>query len=159
MLIKKTAPLVAALAAGGVAVAVAQASTSHAASTVHVSINQSGRLGSISSKPLPPPPPPTGTPLPQAGNLTGKPGNGAIVANVASMGVGDYSGTATLFEPQGSFTGTITTNKGFNGHARVVLKITKGTGLYTGATGTVTLTWAYGSVPGQPLTVSGSITY
>ena len=159
-MIKKTSVLAAIVGAAGLGGAMAQAS---AASTTHAG-NQSGRAAVVQSN--------AGTGAPQkgkyqifAGTLSGPPGGkGAIIVDqvFASNFSGKFvsiTGTATLFEPDGSYSGPISGTNGVNG-PNFTLTITKGFGLYKGATGKVTITGHGGSPTGSsPITVTGSIKY
>jgi hypothetical protein len=158
-MIKKGSLLVVIVAVTGLALAVAE--TGSAASS-H-SVSQKGRLAgytatssTCSHAPSP------GQPAPMAGNLIGKPGgSGGIVAHLVHATFPGYTGKATFFEPLGSYTAKITKTKAVPGHAteaKEVMKITKGTGSYKGATGTVTLT-LNGGCPSSPFTVTGTIRY
>src|SRR5580700_425413 len=133
-MIKKMAALVTIAAAAGVGVTVAQASTpkSH-----HV--NQMGEGAGIGHPPFIKDPTFAGT----LGT------NGAIIEKrgYPAGSQTTFGGTATVFGPQGSYSGTITkgtvTGAGGSGppsKETAKVKITVGGGLYKGATGSVTIT-------------------
>jgi len=155
-MIKKTTLLVTVVVAVGLAVTVAQASTpkSH-----HV--HKTGEGTGIGHPPFT-----------KTNNFAGTLGtNGAIIEKrvFKASSSTTFGGTATVFGPQGSYSGTIT--KGTvncpspcNGPPKketAKVKITAGGGLYKGATGTVTITDTY--IPGSPgffkIVVDGTIKY
>ena len=155
-MIKKMAALVAIAAAAGAAVTVAQASTP----TSH-HVHQTGEGAGLLHPPFVP------TPI-----FAGKLGTtGAIIEKRALMAGSStsFGGTVTVFGPQGSFSGTITTGTfsssstsgGPPEHANLKVKITAGGGLYKGATGNVTETDTY--ISGSPgfykIVVKGTIKY
>jgi hypothetical protein len=161
---KRAAPLAVALVAVGVAGAAAQASISHAVKSHSVKLT--GKWAAVKSTGG------SGAPMQGqsatfAGTLSGPPGGkGAIVWNQTftsnfmgkSVNIG---GTATFFEPNGSFRGAISGTTGVNG-PNATVTITKGVGHYKGATGTLTLTGKSGNVSTnqpEPITVTGSIKY
>jgi len=153
-MIKKMAALVAIAATAGVAVTVAQASTpkSH-------SVHQTGEGSGIYHNAT--------TNKTFAGTLGA---NGAIIEKrVFKAGSqSSFGGTATVFGPEGSYSGTITagtvTGAGGPGPPQAEtakVKLTGGGGLYKGATGTVTITDTYisGSAGFFAIVVSGTIKY
>lgn len=159
-MIKAMSVLAAIVGAAGVGGALAQAS---AASTTHA-VNQSGRWAVVQSN-NPSGPPQKGKYQILAGTLSGLPGGkGAIIFDqvFASNFMGktvSITGTATFFEPAGSYSGAISGTAGVNGPDATVT-ITKGFGLYKGARGTVTITGRGGGPTGSsPITVTGSIKY
>ena len=138
-MIKKTSVLAAIVGAAGLGVAVAQAS---AASATHA-VNQKGKI-KIVSRTLA-----RGRPKGKyqnyAGTLSGSPGGkGTILFDqvFASQFNGktiSITGTATFVEPKGSYSGSISGTTGVPG-LNATVKITKGSGLYKGATGKVKVT-------------------
>ena|SRR5579884_1891934 len=158
-MIKKGSLLVVIAAAAGLALAVAGASTALSSHPVSQKGRMAGYKATSSTCSHAPTP---GNPAPMAGNLIGKPGgSGAIVAHLVHATFPGYTGNATFFEPLGSYTAKITKTMTVPGHAteaQEVMKVTKGTGRYKGATGMVTLT-LNGGCPSFPFTVTGSITY
>jgi hypothetical protein len=135
---------------GAIAEATAHTSKSHA-------VNQHGRWAIVKSN--------AGTGPPQkgkyqdyAGTLSGPPGGkGAIIFDqvFASQFNGQsvsITGTATFFEPKGSYSGATSGTNGAHG-PNATVKITKGFGLYKGATGKVAITG-----PACPITAPCSIT-
>jgi hypothetical protein len=146
-MIKKMAALVAIAAATGAAVTVAQASTpSH-----HV--RQTGEGDGIGHPPF------SGSGAPgSASTFAATLGTNAAIIEKWAFKAGSstaFGGTVTVFEPEGSFSGKITagniTGAGGSGPpagATEKVKITVGTGLYKGATGTVTDTHSY--ISGSP---------
>ena len=160
-MIKKMAALVAIAAAAGVAVAVAQASTPK---SLHV--HQTGEGAGIGHPPF------AGTGAPgSAATFAGTLGtDGAIIEKWAfkAGSSSTFGGTVTVFAPQGSYSGKITsgtlTGAGGSGppeSAKLKVKITAGGGLYKGATGTVTITHTYisGSPAFYTIVVKGTIKY
>jgi len=155
-MLKKATPFVAVLVAAGVAGTITEASTpkSH-----HV--HKTGEGAGIGHPPFT-----------KTTNFAGTLGtNGATIEKrVFKAGSQTtFGGTATVFGPQGSYSGTIT--KGTvncpspcNGPPKketAKVKITGGGGLYKGATGTVTITDTY--IPASPgffkIVVDGTIKY
>jgi hypothetical protein len=140
-MIKKMAMLVIMVSAG-VAVAVASASTSH-------HFKQTGVEAGLVPNPH--------------GIFFGTLGSGGAIREHRVQGAGvSYTGTTTLFEPQGSYSGKITAghttnmNTGFT----ETVKITRGAGLYKGASGKVTITGKHLSNSPGPfttITVNGTI--
>jgi hypothetical protein len=161
MIKKMTAALAAVAAAAGLVVTVAHASTpkSH-------HIHQTGEGGGIGHPPFTGPGAP-GSVSTFAGTLGT---NGAIIEKWAfkAGSSSTFGGTVTVFEPQGSYSGKITsgilTGAGGSGPpqgATLKVKITAGSGLYKAATGTATITHALisGSPAYYTIVVSGSIKY
>src|SRR2546427_3508022 len=159
-MIKKMGALVAIAAAAGVAVTVAQASTpkSH-----HV--HRTGEGAGIGHPPFT-----------KTTNFAGTLGtNGATIERrVFKAGSQTtFGGTATVFGPQGSYSGTITKGTVTEPSGcpspcnqppkkeTAKVEITAGGGLYKGATGTVTITDTY--IPASPgffkIVVDGTIKY
>ena len=159
-MIKKMAALAAVAAAAGLLVTVAQASTpkSH-----HV--HQTGEGGGIGHPPF------TGSGAPGSASIfAGTLGaDGAIIEKWAlkAGSSSTFGGTVTVFEPQGSYSGKITSGvlgAGGSGPpqgATLKVKITAGSGLYKGATGTVTITHTIisGSPAYYTIVVNGTIKY
>jgi hypothetical protein len=80
-----------------------------------------------------------------AGRIAGKPGgSGAIITHITFDANGASHGTTTVFLPLGSWGGPFTAKATLNpdGSLTIVIKnkITRGTGIYRGATGNVTVT-------------------
>ena|ERR1700683_256021 len=158
-MIKKMAALVAITAAAGVAVTVAQATTSKSHD-----VHKAGVGGGLYHAPW-------GGPQNSqtfAGTLGA---NGALIDTrvFKSGSQTSFGGTVTVFGPQGSYSGTITSGtvtQGSNPTApppKVTekVKITAGGGVYKGATGTVTITdtFASGSPGDYKIVVNGTIKY
>ena len=154
-MIKKTA-LVVVVVSAGVALTVAQAS---AATSHH--FHQTGDGAGLLHPPFVP-----GAPI-FAGTL----GSTGVIIEKRALKAGSqtsFGGTVTVFGPQGSFSGTITTgtfsSSGATGppqSATLKAKITGGSSLYKSATGTVTETDAL--ISGSPgfykIVVNGTIKY
>jgi hypothetical protein len=162
-MIKKIGLLVAIAAAAGVAVTVAQASTpkSHP-------VQQTGVGSGLYHYPF-------GGPKNSNTNAATLGTTGAVIDTRipnSSVCPTSFAGTVTVFEPQGKYSGTIT--KGtitqqpgcnpMSGPPTKVtekVKITRGSGLYKGATGSVTITYTYesGSPGDYKVVVNGTIKY
>lgn len=139
--------------------AVAQASAAGASHAV----NQKGKMSIVKSN-AGNGPPQKGKYQDYAGSLSGSPGGkGKILyhqvftSNFNGKTV-SIKGTATFSFPKGSYSGSVSGTTGVPGiHATV--KITKGSGLYKGATGKVKITQTGGSFMKPSFKVTGSINY
>jgi hypothetical protein len=151
-MIKKTSVLAAIVGVAALGVAVAQA-----ASSKTYTVKQSEKSVLVKTN-NPPGPPQKGKYQLSAGTLSGSPGgNGAIVDDAVFAGVFGptgvpITGTVTFFEPDGSYSGALSGMNTPHG-SKATVTITKGTGLYKGATGKVTLAGGFNA----PFTVTGSI--
>lgn len=160
-MIRKIAALVAIAAAAGAVVTVAQASApkSH-------SVHQTGEGTGIGHPPFNGP----GAPGSEGTFAATLGTNAAIIEKqtYASSSATTFLGTVTVFEPLGTFSGKITagTEVGAGGpgpveEAKLKAKITAGTGLYKGATGSATITHTYisGSPGDYTVKVNATISY
>jgi hypothetical protein len=157
-MIKKASALASIAAVAALAVAVAQASTTH---HVHQTGEGTGIYHNF------PPAPPRST---FAGTLGS---SGAIVEKrtMSSFNSTTFAGTATVFGPRGSYSGTITQGtitpcsptpcNGPPKRETAKVKVTAGHGQYKGATGSVTITDTYiKATPGFfSIVLSGTIKY
>lgn len=158
-MIKKTSVLAAIVGAAGLGGAVAQAS---AASKNHA-VKQSGKMVIVKSN-NGSGPPQKGKYQNYAGTLSGSPGGKGkihfdqVFSSQFNGKTVSITGTATFIEPKGSYSGSISGTTGAPGlHATV--KITKGSGLYKGATGKLKITGTGSNFSKLSITVSGSIKY
>lgn len=158
MIINEKSVLAAIVCAAGVGGAVAQASASSATHAV----NQRGKMSVVKSN-NGPGAPQKGKYQDYAGTLSGSPGGKGkiryhqVFSSQFNGKTVSITGTATFTLPKGSYSGSVSGTTGAPGiHATA--KITTGSGLYRGATGTVKITQTGGSSK-HSFTFTGSIRY
>ncbi len=158
-MIKKTSVLAAIIGVAGLGGVVAQAS----AAGKKYAVNQRGKMAIVKSN-AGSGPPQKGEYQNYAGTLSGSPGGKGrihfdqVFASQFNGKSVSITGTATFFEPQGSYSGSISGTAGVAG-INATVKITKASGLYKGATGKVKVTQTGGTFSKLSFTVIGSIKY